>query len=194
MRSMADTSDGQLPFSFSTDAAGAFRLLDGDASFIGHPADLSTAPDRVTETTVFAEGVPIVRVRRQAPGAPWAVVAVSCLDASHGVHQSLRPLADKIDGMMDRLVPGRRRPVCSRCDGSGWLDPSGPEALRQRSLARAFGVWRGIVNPAPVPVERVDALAALDAFLGEAALSGARGAPGQSEPNGGENDGRNHGR
>jgi hypothetical protein len=55
-------------------------------------------------------------------------------------------------------------------------------------MARAFGLWRGIINPAPREPTREEAMLALDVFLGEATLAGLRDAT-RPDNAGGDHDG-----
>lgn len=173
----------RLPFSFSTDAAGAFPLLDGDASMLNRHPELSTCPADLDEVEVWAEGLRVVRVRRVAIDAPWEVAAIACPGATHGVHPKFAALTERVATLRERVL-GPTPPIpCQRCDGSGWIAFDSVEGRRWRSVARAFGMWRGIVDPAPRPPTSEESLLALDVFLGESTLAGLRGA---MRPTGGD--------
>jgi hypothetical protein len=181
-------SANRLPFSFSTDAAGLFLLLDGDAGWIGQPAILSTCPADLDEVDVWCEGVVVARVRRAAPGETWTVAALACVGSAHGVHPKFAARSARLATLRSRVgVPPPA--ACARCDGSGWVAFDSAEALRGRALARAFGIWRGIIDPNPRPASREESLLALEAFLGEPALVGLRVASARLDNNGGTDDG-----
>jgi hypothetical protein len=184
MTSIVDV-EGRLPFTFSTDAAGAFQLLGGDASLFNRLPELSTAPDDLLDADVKSEGISVARLRRESPRSPWFVAFVACIDSVHGVHPRWREASERLRDLRRRLHLSPPPATCARCDGSGWLELGSVEATKQRALARSFGMWRGIVCPDPPPVTREDAFLAMEAVLfstGAAQTSGAAvGAEGEAK-------------
>lgn len=182
---MSDTANPERRFTaLLIDPAELFRLLDGDVSFAVPPSAL-VAP--APEYDVVCEGLLVARIR-PTPEDAWEVTAVACIGSSHGVHPRFAALTERVAALRERIFGAPPPALCRRCAGTGWIAFESDDARRLRAMARAFGMWRGIIDPNPRQPTREEAMLALDVFLGEATLAGLRDAT-RPDNAGGDHDG-----
>jgi hypothetical protein len=175
---------------------GAFKIVTGDVDWLSACAQavedvpvgcgIVPLPLDFVEFGVWCEGIEVARFQR-VPGGYWTLGVIACADAAHGVHPRYAPMVNRLDALRadllrrnSRMINGPLAPLpyraCRRCGGAGWLAPTSAEAVRQRALVQAFGMFRGIINPNPPSMTHEEAFLALEAILGEPNLAELRAA------------------
>jgi hypothetical protein len=78
-----------------------------------------------------------------------AVTELACVHPRHGARRALQPYAQRL---AQATAVTTRGAACPACDGAGWVAYDSPAGRQIRTMALAFGVYRGLRLPGVTPL------------------------------------------